>query len=57
MEKCDTCLNAREIISENGYHSICTLSSKAAVDCMLRVKDHYIRHPGIREEKDVPGKT
>ena len=57
MSKCDTCINSRTILSENGYHSSCTLSAKQAADCKFGFKDHYIRHPGIKEEKDVSGKA
>lgn len=39
--KCDTCINSRTIVSENGYHSICTLSSKAAINCMTGKTDSY----------------
>lgn len=40
--KCDTCLNSRPVISENGMHNVCCLSSKAARDCILRKKDRYV---------------
>ena len=33
--RCDTCLNSRVIISENGYHSVCCLSDKEAVACVV----------------------
>lgn len=39
---CDHCLNARTVVSENGLHSICTLSAKAATNCLLGVKDHFV---------------
>jgi len=42
MDKCRTCLNSRGIISENGWHYICCLSSKKAVDCATNKKDYYI---------------
>ena len=40
--KCDNCLNSRRIISENGMHSICCLSEKLAVDCIIGKKDQRI---------------
>ena len=30
------------IISENGYHPICCLSQKKAVDCMMGEKNHFV---------------
>lgn len=40
--KCDNCLNARRIISENGSHSICCLSEKVAMDCLMGKKDQRV---------------
>lgn len=34
--ECEKCQNSRPIISENGWHYICTLSSKKSLQCMLR---------------------
>ena len=45
FNKCDTCLNSRVIISENGYHSSCCLSDKEAVNCMIDREDKYIASP------------
>ena len=42
IKKCDSCLNSRIVVSENGLHSICCLSEKKAVDCMLGEKDNYV---------------
>ena len=42
MKKCEKCLNSRMIISENGYHTICCLSQKKAVDCMFGEKNHFV---------------
>ena len=33
--KCDRCLHTRLIVSENGIHPICTLSAKAAKNCLM----------------------
>ena len=49
--KCDTCLNSRPIVSENGIHFNCCLSSKAAMKCMTGEKDGYVEHP-MRKERD-----
>lgn len=40
--KCDNCLNARRVISENGLHSICCLSEKVAMDCLMEKKDQRV---------------
>ena len=42
--KCDTCLNSRYIISENGVHSACILPPKRAIDCMLEKKNEYVNN-------------
>lgn len=31
--KCEKCLNSRLILSENGWHAICTLSQGEVLDC------------------------
>ena len=33
-QNCDSCANARPIISENGIHHICTLSGTKLLRCM-----------------------
>lgn len=33
--KCNTCANARPIISENEYHYTCMLSDRKGVDCLM----------------------
>ena len=40
--KCDTCLNSRVVISENGFHAVCNLSSVKATECMVGIKDNYM---------------
>lgn len=32
---CKNCINRRRVISENGYHSVCCLSNKKAMECRL----------------------
>lgn len=39
---CETCLNSRGIISENGMHRICSLSEKTSMDCITGKKDRYL---------------
>ena len=36
--ECEKCQNSRPIISENGWHYICTLSVKKSLQCLLRNK-------------------
>lgn len=43
MMKYDTCLNARQILSENGWKNICILSPKKAVRCIMGEKIKYIQ--------------
>lgn len=41
--KCDTCINARAILSENGWHYVCALSSKASSKCITGAKSQYVK--------------
>lgn len=41
--RCDTCLNSRPIVSENGIHRACCLSDKKVMQCVLGEKNHYVR--------------
>ena len=50
--RCDICLNGRVIISENGYHSVCCLSQKKAVDCITKQKDYYTENQSTRLPKE-----
>ena len=45
LTKCDSCLNSRIIVSENGLHSVCCLSEKKAVECITKEKNHYEEIP------------
>lgn len=40
--KCETCLNSRFIISENGCYTTCGLSLPKAIECIMGIKDNYI---------------
>lgn len=42
MNKCESCLWARTILSENGCHKICTLSPTVSRRCITGQKDKYI---------------
>ena len=50
--RCDTCLNSRVIISESGYHSVCCLSQKKAVDCITQQKNYYTENPSTYTPKE-----
>ena len=45
--KCDYCMNSRPIVSENGTHYACCLSSKVAMKCIAGDKDSFIERPCI----------
>lgn len=49
--KCDNCLNARVILSENGRHRICCLSEKKAMDCILGKESNKVERP--KKDGDV----
>lgn len=42
MKKCNICLNTRPIVSENGIHSICTLSSRSAMNCLFGKTNKFV---------------
>lgn len=42
FERCNDCLNSRLIISENGWHAVCTLSGRAAIQCITGQVDKFI---------------
>ena len=52
MTKCDGCINSRRVISENGLHSVCCLSEKVAVDCIIGKKDSRIALPNVEEDEE-----
>lgn len=41
MKECEKCLHSRPIVSENGIHSVCCLSQKSAINCMMGKKNHF----------------
>ena len=49
--KCDSCLHSRTIVSENGFHSICCLSDKDALEC-LKSGEFYVEHPRYKEHEN-----
>lgn len=48
--KCDSCVYSRIVVSENGFHHLCGLSSTKAVECLTGYKEYY---KAIRKETDV----
>lgn len=52
LNKCNTCINSRGIISENGLHYICSLSSHKAIECMFDEKNYYINFRTNTTKKD-----
>lgn len=51
-DKCEKCLNSRTIVSENGIHHACCLSSKAALYCQL-TSVHFAPHPMKKEDNNA----
>ena len=41
ISKCDKCLNGHKILSENGYHTNCSLDEALYIKCMLGTKNSY----------------
>ena len=42
MKQCIQCLNSRRMVSENGYHSVCRLPHKQALDCFMGNHEQFI---------------
>ena len=42
MDKCGHCANSRPVVSENGWHFVCTLHPTATKNCMLGKKEHFV---------------
>lgn len=55
MDKCKECFNRRMVISENGYHFICSLSSIASHNCIFGKKDHFIQRPKSKVVQQIIG--
>lgn len=45
MKDCKECLNSRLVVSENGYHPICTLHEEDMMDCLLNKKQKFEGNP------------
>lgn len=51
---CDMCINARRVVSENGYHSVCCLSEGKMRECLYNNMKHFYPIPMLVE---VEGKN
>ncbi len=51
--KCDTCMNRRPVFSENGWHSVCCLSSRKIIACLTEREDKY--KPAKAKEDEANG--
>jgi len=40
--KCDNCINGFHVMSENGWHTNCTLSKQKFIQCYFMKKNYYI---------------
>lgn len=45
--KCDYCLNSRPVVSENGTHYVCCLTSQQLKKCLTGTKDYFEERPCI----------
>jgi hypothetical protein len=52
MKKCEECLRSRMIVSENGYHAVCCLSQKKAMDCIMGKKSYFVTLKKDKENSD-----
>lgn len=50
-QKCETCLNSRVVVSENGAHCVCCLGKNLAFLCMIGKVDRHTTPP---KEADEP---
>lgn len=41
-EKCESCLNSRIEVSENGYHYVCCLPALRATECTVGLVNYYV---------------
>ena len=53
MERCESCLDSRCVVSENGFHYCCCLKEEEAMECLLGKVDHYIKNPMRAGAEDV----
>lgn len=51
--ECSMCLKSRPIISENGIHYICCMSSKKAMDCVLGIKNYFVKNPMVKTNEHI----
>lgn len=55
--KCDTCLNSRTVISENGPHKICCLTEKETISCLIGKEDWFVELEDSKKKdgtRDIP---
>lgn len=45
MKNCKECINSRLVVSENGYHAICTLSDDDVYDCLSNGRSRFEGNP------------
>lgn len=45
MKKCTECINSRLVVSENGYHAICTLPESDSTDCVIQEGTKFEGNP------------
>ena len=45
MKNCEECIYSRLVVSENGYHAVCTLSDDDIYDCLSNGKSRFEGNP------------
>lgn len=50
--KCSECINSRKIVSENGEHYICCLSSRKSKQCLLNYNKFYNKYKNSELESN-----
>lgn len=54
-DKCETCFNARWIISENGRHPLCMFSDRKALTCEMNEYQYWIQNPNFKNTNSEIG--
>lgn len=55
INKCETCIHTRFVLSENGWHRVCCLSQTAEMLCVTGKVRRYIRWcpNNLKESEDT----
>lgn len=53
MRKCDSCLNGRPVVTENGYCSVCRTEIDCVTENMYHIKKAFCEHCNSDMEYDI----